>query len=61
MPNAERNIFGPLRLIRGGRSEAQDELLDFCCNFGIMNEQKRAIIEAQAAAEPIPAAPNSKS
>jgi hypothetical protein len=43
------------RLIRAWRPEARDELLDFWCNFGIMNEQKRAIIEAQIAAEPIPA------
>jgi len=41
--------------VRGWRPEARDELLDFCCNFGIMKEQMRAIIEAQVAAEPIPA------
>jgi hypothetical protein len=56
MSNTERNMFGPpRRLVRSGRSEARDELLDFCCNFGIMNEQNRAIIEVQVAAEPIPA------
>jgi len=42
-------------LISGWRPKAGDELFGFRCNFGIMNEQKRAIIEAQVAAEPISA------